>query len=463
MYRQKNRFLFILLCLLILCSSVQATILQISVKDGSDNSTIPHASIFLNGEYYSRTNNDGQVFLNHSGLNDQLIWVSMTGYIDWEKLVGKNETAVLVNLSRKSIILKVNLYDSDSLGSVSDARVTISSENMIQTNLTDSSGSASFNVQANSRYSININAKNYQSRDGIIDIGTENNDAQYWLLPIDRFSFIIKDKTEMVALPDAEVYINTVLSGKTDARGVLTIPVTRGKVYSIEIKKPGYQTLTESRLISETDALYSGALSKAAVGAFIYSFDENRVPVNGTDIYINGTLSGTTNEFGRSNFPNLVYGTYSVEVRKTGYYSVNRTIIITNQGVDYTFEMPFENADLTLFVQDKDQKIVPDAIIIINGKSVGFTDEQGQFTTKVKFNTPYNITAIKDTFAPSSVKTQFVQGNATVSTTLIMEKSINWVLIIVIIIGVISVLVLFAAIRISGRKKGRPIIRKNEL
>ncbi len=46
------------------------------------------------------------MFLNHSGLNDLLIRVSMTGYEDWEKLVGKNETSVFVNLSRKNLTLK---------------------------------------------------------------------------------------------------------------------------------------------------------------------------------------------------------------------------------------------------------------------------------------------------------------------------------------------------------------------
>jgi len=463
MYRQRNRFLFILLCTLFFCSSAQATILQISVQDRSDNSTIPHATVFLNGENYARTNTNGQVFLNHSGLTDQLIRVTMTGYNDWEQLVAKNETSLFAHLSKKSLTLNVTLYDSDSLGLVSGARVTLSWENTTRTNLTDFSGSVTFDVQANSRYSIDITAQNYQPRNGIIDMETENKGAQYWLLPGNRFSFVIKDKAGMAALPDAEVYIDTVPAGKTDARGVLTIPVARGKVYTIEIKKPGYQTLTESRAISETDALYAGALSKAAVGAFIYSLDENRVPVNGTDIYINGILSGTTNQFGRSNFPNLVSGSYSVEVRKTGYVTVNRTIVITNQGEDHIFWMPFENADLTLFIQDKDQKIVPDALIVINGNSVGFTDDHGQYTTRVRFNTLYNITVIKDTYQPSSVRKQFAQGNATVSVTIIMEESLNWGLITLIVIGAIGVLVLFAAIRMLGHRKRRHILRRNEL
>ncbi len=139
---------------------------------------------------------------------------------------------------------------------------------------------------------------------------------------------MIKDKNGKAPVPDAEVRIDNALVGKTDTRGSLIIPVTRGKVYTIEIKKGGYQTFTESRIISETDALYSVKLSKAPIGAFISVFDENHVPINGADVYINGTLSGTTNQSGRINFPNLVSGSYTVEVRKTGYVTVNRTIHI---------------------------------------------------------------------------------------------------------------------------------------
>jgi len=463
MYRQRNRFLFALLCTLLLCNSAQATILQISVQDSIDNSTIPHATVFLNGDNYARTNNYGQVVLNHSGLNDQLIRVSMTGYEDWEKLVAKNETSVLVNLSRKSITLKINLYDSDSLGSVSGARVNISAEPMKQTNLTDVSGSVSFRVNATTLYSIDITAPGYLPRSGSIDMGTEDKDAQYWMLPANRFSFVIKDKNGMAPVPDAEVRINTTLVGKTDTRGVLTTPVTRGKVYTIDIKKGGFQTFTESRIISETDALYSVVLSKAPLGAFISVFDENRDPINGTDVYINGTLTGTTNQFGRINFPDLVSGSYNVEVRKTGYSTVNRTILVTNKGEDYTFEIPFETADLTLFVQEKDQKMVPNATILINGNTMGVTDDHGLYRTKVKFNTLYNITAIKNAYQPVSVQKQFAQGNATASVTLMMEKSLDWGLITMIVIGVLSVLIVFGVIRMwSGRKK-MPGMKRNDL
>jgi len=438
-------------------------ILQISVRDISDNSTIPHATIFLNGASYAKADNNGQVSITHAGVDDQLIRVTMAGYNDWENLVGKNETSVVVNLSRKSLILKVNLYDSDSLGFVSGARVNISAENLTQTKLTDVTGSVAFDVNATTLYSIRITAPDYLSREGVIDLGTEDKDVQYWLLPSNRFSFVIQDKDGMRAIPDAEVRIDGVVAGRTDARGVLTTPVSRGKIHTIEIAKSGYQTFTESKAISETDALDTVVLSKALLGAFIYTLDENHAPINGTDIYINGTLKGTTNQFGRSSFPNLVAGSYVVEVRKTGFVSLNRTILLADSGEEFSFEMSFETANLTIFVKENDQKILPDATIFINGQASGFTDDHGQYTTRVKFNTLYNITAAKDTYQRVSLQKQFAQGNATPSLTLIMEKNTDWGLITLIVVGIVGILVLFGIIRMFGGRKRRHVTRKNEI
>jgi hypothetical protein len=72
--------------------------------------------------------------------------------------------------------------------------------------------------------------------------------------------------------------------GKTDAPGVLTIPIPRGRVYDIEIKKAGYQTLSESGIINETDAFYLFTLTKAPLNILVSVFYENQIPVNGTQI-----------------------------------------------------------------------------------------------------------------------------------------------------------------------------------
>ena len=464
MYEHRSRFLFALLFVLLLCSSAQATTsLLITVKDNIDNSTLSHATVFVNGANYARTNANGQVYLNHSGMNDQDIKVSMSGYDDWSQTVNENATVLLVNLSRKTLSFTVDLYDSDTLGPISGASVNLTADNSSQMKQTDSSGSATFAVTASTLYSIDINAPNYQSRSSTVDMGTENQEVQYKLLSGNSFSFVVKEKDTGKAIPGAEIRINTVLAGKTDDRGILITPVTRGKTYNIEYKKDGYQTYTESRTISESDAIYYVSLSKAPIGAFVYVIDESRMPVNGADVYINGTLSGTTNEYGRMNFPNLVTGDYLLEVRKSGYITQDRAISVSGQSLDYTFTLPYESAALTISVQDKDKRVVPNASISLDGAPSGITDDNGQLLTHIPFNTDVNISIAKDGYVPLSVQKQVIQGNGTASVTIVLEKSLEWGLIGMIILVAIGVVILFAVIRILGGRKRRHVMRRNEI
>ena len=463
MYRYRSCFLSVLLCLVLLCSAAQATDLQITVVDSIDNVTIPHATVFVNGVDSARTNNNGQFLLVHNGLNDQRIRIAMIGYDDWEKTIPKNDTFVLINLSRKALTLTVKLYDSDNLGPVAGALVNVSALNSTQSKLSGAAGTATFGVNASVLYSIDITSPNYQPRSGTVDAGTEDKTVEYYLLSGNRFSFVVKDKDTKEPVPGAEVYLNAIPAGKTDERGILSTPVTRGQMYTIEIKKDGYDTITASRTISESDALYTAEIAKAPIGAFVYVYDDNHNPLNGADIYINGSLSGTTNQYGRSTFPDIVFGSYPVEVRKTGYVPSNRTIVVTNKSDDYTFTLSFENADLTIYVQDKDLKNIPNATIALDGTVSGQTDDHGQFVSKVKFNQIYNITASHDGYQSASAQKQVVQGNATASVNISLEKTMDWGFIGMIVIIVIVVLVLFAAIRIFGRKPGHHIMRRNEI
>ncbi len=463
MYRVRSRLLFALLCLVLICSAVQATDLQITVLDSIDNVTIPHATVYVNGQNYALTNNNGQFLLVHNGLNDQRIRVSMTGYDDWEKTVPKNATAVLVNLTRKALTLTVRLYDSDTLGAIAGAQVNISALNSTQSKYSDAAGTVTFGVNGSMVYSIAITAPDYEPRSGMVDIGNENKNVSYSLLSGNRLSFVVKDSDTGIPIAGAEVYLNAVLAGKTDERGILNTPVIRGNLYVIEVRKDGYERFSESRTISESDSLYTVEISKAPLGAFVYVYDENQKPINGADVYINGSLSGTTNTYGRSTFPDLVFGSYPVEIRKSGFVTSNRTIVVSNKSEDYTFTLAFDNAELMVYVQDKEQKNIPDATILVNGTRSGQTDDHGQYMTKVKFNTPYNITAIKDGYQPASVQKQIIQGNATGSVTISLEKTMDWGFIGLIVIAIIVVLILFAVVRIFRKKPGRHILRKNEI
>jgi len=433
------------------------------VRDSIDNTSIPNAVVYVNGQDTARTNNNGQYFLSHNGLSDQRIRISVIGYDDWENIIAKNDEILLVNLSRKTVTLKINLYDSDTLGPVAGARVNISALNSTQSKQSDSAGAVAFLVNASMLYSVEITAPSYEPRSGTASVGMENKAVQYWLLSGTKYSFVVKDKESKGPVQGAEIRLNAILAGKTDERGILSTPVARGKDYTIEIRKDGYDPITESRTISQADALYTAEITKAPIGAFVFVYDENNSPINGADIYLNGSLSGTTNQNGRYTFPNLVFGSYPVEVKKSGYIPSNRSIIVSNKSEDYTFTLSLEGSDLTISVKDKNATEIPNASVAINGVIRGKTDIHGEFAARVQFNQNYNITASRDGYQSASAEKQVVPGNATDSVTISLEKTMDWGFLEIIVIVVFVVLVLFIAFRKFGKKPGHHVMRRNEI
>ena len=85
----------------------------------------------------------------------------------------------------------------------------------------------------------------------------------------------------------------------------------------------------------------------------------------------------------------------------------------------------------------KTLKNIPNASIAINGAVSGQTDNHGQFVTKVKFNQIYNITASHDGYQSASVEKQVIQGNATDSVKISLEKTMDWGFLEIIVIVVI--------------------------
>jgi len=463
MYKYLIRFLSILLFVIVICGTVQATNLQITVQDSLDNTSISQATIYVDGANTGRTTSAGTFSFIHSGLYDLNLRVTKNGYDDWENTLASNLTSVLVNMTRKTLVLKVSLYDTDSLSPVPNADVKITANNATETKKSDSNGIASFAVKANTIYDIVITAPYYQSRvPSPVEIGADNKDVQYWLLRNDRFSFVVTEK-ENTPVPDAEVYLDSALKGTTDARGILILPLERGKPYAIEIKKAGYQSFIERKTIGEDEALLTIQISKVPVGAFVSVFDENQVPVKDAGIYLDNVFAGSTDQYGRYVFGSIVSGTYQLEVKKDGYVATEKKITVTKQGDDFILELPYEQVDLTVYVRDKDQKVIPDATIEVGGRFIGGTNENGQVVTKLKFNTLYNISASKEGYQPVFTKKEIILGNASGTVTLTMEKNLDWGLILLIVAGALGVLAVFAIIRRMSQKPRRHIIRRNEI
>ena len=456
------RFLLALLFAILLCGAAQATILELTVLDNVDNTSVSHATVFIDGSNMGRTNNLGQYYITHSETNDIMLRVSMAGFDDWSDIVYSNVTSLTVNLIRKSLKLNINVYDSDTLAPIPDAEIIISADNATSAHKTDASGTTTFNVLGATPYTVEIRSPNYETRTGTVDVVSSDVSVQYALMSGNRFSFVVKDQDDF-PIENAEVRIDNVLAGKTDPRGILTTKVGRGKTYTIEVKKDGYQPYVIARSILDTDELLTVVMSKAPVGAFIYVMDESKSPVNGADVFLNGERAGSTNQYGRFTLSNVVVGSFTVEIKKSGFVNVQKQINVTKQGDEFTIELPFETVELDVFVQDKDKKVVPETTILINNDKIGVTDDHGQIIINAKLNSVYNITAVKDGYQGVSVQKEIIQSNATPTLTITLEKNLDWGFIGLVVAGALGVLLIFGIIRIGRSKKRHHIIRRNEI
>lgn len=463
MYHHRIRFLFVLLCLVTLCSAAQATNLQITVLDSLDNATISHALVYVSGSNVGMTSTAGQ-FLIPSGQGDLSLRVSMDGYDDWAGTVSGNTTSLTVPLNRKSVYLNVELYDSSTLDAVSGATLYLTSGNSTDTKTSDSSGKASFAVKSYAYYTLNITAPNYGARTETIEVDTKDQDIQYWLLSGNLYSFMVKDKDTQAPVEGASVRADSVLLGKTDSRGVLTAAISRNTPVTIEIAKTGYQTLTQSKTISTNEAVDSVLLTPVPVSAFVFVYDQQNQPINGADVYVNSTVEGTTNPYGRALLQSLVSGTYTIVVKKSGYSPVSQQIAITNDSSEFDVVLSLATVSQTIFVQDTDQKNVADATVILNGVVAGTTDSHGELDAQLTYATPYNITVTHEGYNTKTVQKEIPLGNTTTALTITLEKSLDWGFITLVGIGILVILFLFVIIRrAAGHRSARSSTRRGEI
>jgi hypothetical protein len=464
MHRQGNRLVLGVLVLCMLAACAMGATVYVSVYEISDNSTVvPHAVVYMNGAMTGKTGADGMMNFTRPGSGSIDLRVTKAGYEDWNGLVGANTSSVLVPLTRKNLTLVTKVYDADSLSAIAGARVVLSGMNTTLENTTDKTGTASFLVKADAGYTIEVSAPQYQSRSASVEAGAGDKEVQYWLFRDDRLTFRIIDEQTREPVRDAEITIDTVTSGRTDTRGTLTVDLPRNKLYTLRVAAAGYQNVVEKRMIGEEESLIDIGLSRSPYQVFVSVYDESRSPVEGAFIMIDGKEVGKTSTYGRYSIQNLVAGTYMLEVRSPGYVSRNMQIQVEQQGQDIAVSLAYGETDLVLFVEDKDQKVVPGATISINNSSAGVTDSHGQLKTRVRLNTPYLITAAKEGYQSGSVQERITNVTGSATTTIALEKNFDPIPLMIaggVIIGIIGVILVIR--HRSGRRTGHAI-RKDRI
>jgi hypothetical protein len=444
----------LLISCVLLCCTAQAVTLRISVADEETDNAIGDASLYVDGAYVGSTASDGTYSYVHSGDDDLYLKVVRTGYRNWVDYVDYDDTSVQVDMIREDETLTFELYDAGTLQPIVGAVVRVEGTDYSDSEVTGSDGSADFPVKSGDSYNVEIRASGYHDLSKTVQMENSDRVVQYWLFSNDLLAVQVRDAETSAPLSGAEVYIDSTRAGVTDADGRLQLHLERAKRYSLRVTAPDYLTYQENRYFETDDVLLRVDLSKSAYQLSITAFNEATKPVEGAEVYLNGTLLGKTSQYGRFMLSDVHAGTYEVLVRASGYEDWSVTRQISGQGEDIVAELSYDRASVTIHAEGPDRKAVVDAVIVIDGQVIGVTDGLGSLRTALATNQVYAVTAARDGYRNISVNAEIPLGTTEFTVPLVMEQDFNvWVLVAG--IGVVAALLLAAVAIVRHRRAGQ--------
>ncbi|MDD2473334.1 MULTISPECIES: PEGA domain-containing protein [unclassified Methanoculleus] len=454
---------FLIACVL-LCCTAQAVTLRITVVDEETNDAISGASVYVDGVYVGSTASDGIYSYYHSEERDDLyLKVVRSGYRNWVDYVDYDDTRVEVEMIREDETVTFELYDAVTWNPISGAVVRVESDDYSDSEVTGSDGSADFSLKSDESYSVEVRASGYRDLSETIRTDDSTSDVvQYCLLSNDLLAVQVLDSETSKPILGAEVFIDGARAGATDAAGRLALHLEREKRYSLKVTATDYQPYQESRYLGTDFVFLRTSLSKSSYPVSITAFDEATKPVEGAEVYINGTLRGQTNQYGRLALSDIPAGTYEVMVRASGYGDWSETRQIAGAGEEIVAELGYDRASVTVRAEGTDREAVADAVIVIDGKVVGVTDGTGSLKTTLVTNREYAVAATRDGYRNISVNADIPLGTTEFTVPLVMEQTFNvWVLVAG--VGVVAVILLAAVFvvrrRQAGKNRGKPRIR----
>ncbi|MCT8336443.1 carboxypeptidase-like regulatory domain-containing protein [Methanoculleus sp. Afa-1] len=457
---KKSRLVIALLisCVL-LCCTAQAVTLRINVVDDKTNDALADASIYIDGDYVGSTNSVGTYSYVHSGKKDLYLKVVRKGYRNWVEYVDYDATRVNVDMIREDATLTFELYDAGTLKPIVGGVVRVTGTDYSDSEVTGSSGSVNFPVKANELYNAEIRASGYHDLSKTVQMESGGRTVQCLLFSNDILGVQVLDAETFTPLKGAEVYIDNARAGETDADGRLQLHLERAKRYSFRVTAPDYQPYQESRYLEVDNVFLPVRLSKSEYPVSITVFNEATKPVEGAEIYLNGTLQGKTSQYGRFTLSNIHAGAYEIVVRAPGYAAWSETRQITGQGEDIVAELGYDRASVTVRAEDPDRNPVVGAVVVIDGQVAGVTDSLGHLKTPLVTNKVHAVAASREGYRNISVDADIPLGITELTIPLVMEKDFNvWVLVAG--VGVVAVLLLAAVMvvrhRRAGRNRGRP-------
>ncbi len=456
---QRRLIIGLLIACALICGTVQAVTLQVSVADEKNGDSLADASVYVDGEYVGTTASDGTYSYVHSGKKDLRLKVVRKGYRDWTDWVDADRTRIQVDMFRKDETLTVEVYDATTLQPVSGALVRVEGDGLSRSGTTRSDGCTDFSVRSGVLYNVDIRASNYYDISKTVQMENSGKVVQYWLFRNDLLAVQVRDAETSAPLKGAEVFVDGARVGATDADGNLPVHLQRERRYSLKVTAPDYQPYQEERYIEVDNVLFLVHLSKSAYPVSLTAFSETMKPIAGAEVYLNGTLQGKTNQYGRFMLSDVHAGTYEITVKAPGYGEWMEVRQVSGKGEDIVAELDYDQASVTIRAEGPDRKAVADAAIQVDGRAVGVTDGLGCLRTELTTNKVYVVTATRDGYEPISIDVEIPLGTTEFTVPLAMEETFNiWLLAVG--VGVVAAFLLGAVLvvrrRRAGAGRGRP-------
>jgi len=459
MIKKRRLIIGLLIACVLICGTVQAVTLRVSVADEKNGDSLADASIYVDGEYVGTTASDGTYSYVHSGKKDLRLKVVRKGYRDWTDWVDADRTRIQVDMFRKDETLTVEVYDATTLKPVVGALVRVEGDGISRSETTRSDGGTDFSVRSGALYNVDIRASNYYDVSKTVQMENSGKVVQYWLFRNDLLAVQVRDAETSAPLEAAEVFVDGARVGATDADGNLPVHLQRERRYSLKVTAPDYQPYQEERYIEVDNVLFLVHLSKSAYPVSLTAFSETMKPIAGAEVYLNGTFQGKTNQYGRFMLSDVNAGTYEITVKAPGYGEWMEVRQVSGKGEDIVAELDYDQASVTIRAEDTDRKAVADAAIQVDGRVVGVTDGLGCLRTALTTNKVYVVTAARDGFEPISIDVEIPLGTTEFTVPLVMEETFNvWMLVVG--VGVVAAVLLGAVLvvrrRRAGAGRGRP-------
>jgi hypothetical protein len=459
---KRVQLLVILATLVLVPAVVQGTVLSLTVLDAGTGDPVQDARVYVNGDYTGKTVETGEFPYSHAMNTSFYLKVARIGYEDQVVLVEPDQISEVVMLSRKALTLTVTLFDGTTYLPVPNALVTLSGENLSASARSNDNGQAVFPVRSYGLYSVEVRVPHYEALERTVETGSTDTSVQYWLYRSDQLVIQVKDTATGTPIGNATVTVDDVPRGFTDPSGQLVLFVEKEDNHRIRVESPGYTPATMDRYLATGDIVWAVPLTRATERVTVSAFDEDRRPVEGAEVLVDGVLSGTTDTYGRAPIPSVEHGIHTIVVRKAGYRDTGGSYEINASVPDLVMDLPFAQGEVVISVRESGGEGLPlkGAAIGINGAQSGLTGADGSFRTSLTTSRTYNISAVLEGFAPQFRDVAIPRGAAIFPVEFALVRNPDYTLLYLAVVAVVLVLAVIGIRRLQRDRRRSRIIRR---